>query len=168
MLNLGHFLIPQPPNNGNLAMITGNCGNYCRGARTWKVAPILLTAVTVALQAFNGNAQFTLAPGDNSSVVVNPAGGNLVQDWIVNGNNIMDSSAGGFQGLYYQLGGGVATPIQTGIGALTTTGPTVVGDTASLNTTYSTAGNPFSLQAGYILTGSPAGSPHSEFQETIN
>jgi len=144
-------------------MITGNC---FRG--THKVAPILLTAVTVALQAINGNAQYTLAPGDNSSIVVNPSGGNLVQDWTINGNNILNSSVGGFQGLYYQLAGGVATPIQSGIGALTTVGPTVVGDTASLNTTYSTAGNPFSLQAGYILTGSPAGSPNSDFQETIN
>jgi len=132
------------------------------------VAPIVLTAITLALQAINGNAQYTLAPGDNSSIVVNPGGGNLVENWIINGNNILNSSAGGFQGLYYQLGGGVATPIQSGIGALTTTGPTLNGDTAMLNTTYSTAGNPFSLQVGYTLTGSPAGSPNSDLQETIN
>jgi hypothetical protein len=146
-------------------MITGN---YCRGARTWKVAPIVLTAVTVALQAINGNAQFTLAPGDNSSVVVNPSGGNLVQDWTINGVNIMNSSVGGYQGLYYEIGNGLATPIQSGIGALTTSGPTVVGDTASLSTMYSTAGKPFSLQATYTLTGSPIGSFNSDLQETVN
>jgi hypothetical protein len=137
-----------------------------RGVRGWTRAPVFLTVLAFTLEAFNSSAAL-LAPGDNSSVVVNPVGGNLVQDWSINGFNILNSATGGFQGLYYSVGGGVATPIQSGIGALSTVGPTVVGDTATLNTTYSTAGNPFSLQAVYTLTGGQVGSSTSDLTEDL-
>jgi hypothetical protein len=143
-------------------------GSSFRGAHVRMVAPVFLAVLALGLQAVNSGAQYTLAPGDNSSVQVNPTGGNLVQNWTVNGINILNSAAGGFQGLYYQVGGGVATPIQSGIGALSAPALTVVGDTASLNTTYSTAGNPFSLQAVYTLTGGPAGSANSDLTEIVN
>jgi hypothetical protein len=143
-------------------------GSSFRGAHARIVAPVFLAVLALALQAVNSGAQYTLAPGDNSSVQVNPTGGNLVQNWTVNGINILNSAAGGFQGLYYQVGGSVATPIQSGIGALSAPALTVVGDTASLNTTYSTAGNPFSLQAVYTLTGGPAGSANSDLTEIVN
>jgi len=143
-------------------------GKFVRGMSVGTASPVFLTVLALGLPAFNSNAQFTLAPGDNSSIVVNPAGGNLVQDWTIDGVNILNSSAGGFQNLYYQVGGSVVTPIQSGIGALTTVGPTISGDTATLNTTYSTAGKPFSLQTVYTLTGGTVGSGNSDLTEVVN
>jgi hypothetical protein len=145
-------------------MKTGKCFREM-SAKTG--APVLLTVLALGFQTVNSNAQL-LAPGDNSSLVVNPSGGNLVQDWTIDGVNILNSASGGFQGLYYQVGSGVPTPIQSGIGALSSTGPTISGDTATLNTTYSTAGNPFSLQTVYSLTGGTPGSGNSTLTEVVN
>ena len=80
----------------------------------------------------------------------------------------MNSALGGFQNFYYSVGAGTPTPIQSGIGVLSTPVITIAGDTASLNTTYGNGSNPFSLQAVYILTGGPVGSPNSDLTEDID
>ena len=140
-----------------------------RGANARTVRPVFFALLALTLRALNSSAQYTLAPGDNSSVQVNPTGGNLVQDWTVNGINILNSALGGFQNLYYSVGNsGVPTPIQSGIGALSVPSLSIVGDIATLNTTYGSGSTPFSLQAAYTLTGGPAGSANSDLTEIVN
>ena len=121
-------------------MKTGTC--FCSiAART--AAPVFLVLLASVSLALNSSAQpITLNPFDNSTVQVNPTGGNLVQNWDINGNNILNSALNGFQNLYWQAGGGVATPIQTGIGVLSSPNYNQNGDTATLNTTYGNASSP--------------------------
>lgn len=112
-------------------------------------------------------AQVTnLAPGDNSSIQVNPTGGGVF-NWTIDGNNILNTTAGGNQWFYYSVGAGTPTAVQNGALNISSTAVTSpAADTASFGTTYTYNG--YSLQAVYTLTGGQPLSGSSDLQETIN
>jgi hypothetical protein len=145
-------------------------GKSFRGAQARTAAPVFLAVLALAFQAVNSGAQITLAPGDNSSVQVDPVAGG-VANWLINGNNILNSSLGGSQWFYYSSSvnpGAAPTGVQNGIGVLSSPSVSINGDVASLNTMYGNGSNPFSLQAVYTLTGGQPGSANSDLTEIIN
>jgi hypothetical protein len=131
------------------------------------VTSLLCAICAAALLPSVGNAQITnLAPGDNSSVQINPTGGG-VGNWVVDGNNILNTTAGGDQWFYYSVGAGTPTAVQNGALNISSTAVTQpAADTASFGTTY--AYNGYSLAAVYTLTGGQPLSGSSDLQETIN
>jgi hypothetical protein len=137
-----------------------------RGAA--KAAFSILCAISAAaLQPTAAHAQATnLAPGDNSTVQIDPAGG-AVDNWVVDGNNILNSATGGTQWFYSAVGAGTPAPIQNGALSISSTPVTsAAADTASFGTTYTYSG--YSLQAVYTLTGGQPLSGTSDLQETID
>lgn len=130
--------------------------------------PCFTTILAVALQALNSSAQVTLAPpGDNSSVQVNPNG--TVNNWVVDGNNILNPLSSGAEWFYDSVGTGTPTAIQNGTSGITSTPVTSpTADSQSFGSTYSYTSGAFSLQAVYTLTASPVGSGNSDLQENID
>lgn len=141
---------------------------YVRGATAKRAATAFSAVLATISLALTSQAQVTLAPGDNSSIVVNPSTGSAA-NWIVDGNNILNSLSGGVQGLFYSVGGGTPAGIQSGTSGIVSSAVThPTADSASFGSTYTYTSGAFSLQAVYTLTGGPVGSGNSDFQETIN
>jgi hypothetical protein len=129
-------------------------------------AATLFAGILLAFQAETGNAQITnLAPGDNSSAQVN-AGANIINNWNIDGVNILNPAGNGVEQLFYSIGSGTPAGIQSGASSITSTPVTQpTPDSQTFGSTYNYTGGQFSLQAVYTLTGSAPGTGTSDFQQ---
>ena len=118
-----------------------------RGVWAAKSAISLLAGIAVSLQTLSGSAQVTnLAPGGNSSAQVNSSA-NVINNWVIDGNNILNPSANGVEQLFYSVGSGTPTGIQNGASSIVSTPVTQpTSDSQTFGSTYNYTAGQFSLQ----------------------
>ena len=129
-----------------------------RSLRLPRFSTLIGTATIAFLgQPFLAGASLYTIAGGNASVSIDPSSPALMNQWLVDGQNVLDQ-----QSFWFRVGSGSKAVPFSFVGSSTTQ---IAGFPSYLTTTYTGTG--FSMQVNYLLSGGSPGSGTADLSEQI-